>query len=157
MSSTSRLYGLSVAGVLVLCTAIAQQTEDDVTMTLSAHIYSVSETVEFTVFNNSDSVLTFGSQPPLAIYTLPSGDLFFPEITFPMESYLNPHESQTYAVDESYGFYGEFPPGRYRLDVEFWYGTHASGWSGMCVDSFEVRDDSPVDPRTWGRIKEVWR
>lgn len=151
-----RLFFVLALATLIGGAAFAQRLTQDVTLVMSSPVYHYGDLVEFTITNGSDSTLTFTWQPSWTIYSVTSGEPVTPEPTMPTETYLEPGEFLTWQWDQMSGG-SQVPAGNYRVETSFAYGTYGTGGGETLTATFEVRDPSPTQDATWGRLRDLWR
>jgi hypothetical protein len=156
MQTRRLFFSLSAIALLIGATA-AQLRPNDVTLVTSQTVYYFGEVVEFTMTNSSDSTLTMTWSPPWTVYSIATGEPVAPALAYPTEVYLDPGESQTWQWDQQTQTGIQAPAGDYYVEIGFMYGIHGTGTWASVADTFEIRDQTPTQPGTWGQIKGLWR
>lgn len=142
--------------VLALSAAIALDNPEDVTLEISQEIYEPGDSVFFTMTNHSKAHLMMGNRPPWHIHELGTGELVWPFGGCPSELYLYSGESLHWNWDQTQ-FGDPVAEGLYYIQIGFQYGISGPGPWDVVRDTFEITNQNPLKPASWGEIKALMK
>lgn len=154
MNGIARVLGFGLLLFLFLTGLVAWSSADEITFQTSADCYALGDTVDFTLYNGSDSTLTFYFLPQWSVWDASADTLVFPQYVLWVVTTFAPDSTQTWSWDQSNYMGNPVSAGTYWVELTFDLG---SAGPVTMADTFMVGGVSPVESASWGAIKSLYR